>query len=158
MAHFDDLVTARSLEKIKTIGDAYMAVGGLPELFDSHAERIIDLALAMLGATRSSGPFAELALRIGVHSGPVAGGVIGSRKFAYDIWGTTVNIAARLQQAGVPGRVQVSQQTKDLAEKVFRFEPRGPIELRGLGTMNAYLVVDANVAPPPVAQLRPSPD
>jgi len=142
-SHFDDLVTVRSLEKIKTIGDSYMAVGGLPEPLNDHAERVIDLALAMLESTRPPGPFSDLAIRIGVHSGPVAGGVIGSRKFAYDVWGATVNTAARLQQAGVPGRVQVSEQTKDLADKAFRFEPRGPIELKGLGTMNTYLVVDA---------------
>ena len=139
---FDDLVAERGLEKIKTIGDAYMAVGGLPEPLADHAVRVVDLALAMLEAIRSSEHFPALSLRIGVHSGPVAGGVIGTRKFAYDVWGNTVNIAARLETAGVPGRIHVSEQTKTLTEDVFPYEPRGAVELRGLGTMSTYLVVE----------------
>jgi class 3 adenylate cyclase len=140
-SHFDDLVIERRLEKIKTIGDSYMAAGGLPEPLDGHAERVIDLALAMLDCTEPHGRFAELAIRVGIHSGPAAGGVIGSQKFAYDVWGDTVNIAARLEQTGVPGRVHVSEQTRGLAQARFEFEPRGPMEMRGLGTMTTYLVV-----------------
>ncbi|GEM_PF-2390138 len=141
-SHFDDLVTERRLEKIKTIGDSYMAVGGLPDPLPSHAERVIGLALAMLESTGPNGRFPELSLRIGIHSGPAAGGVIGSRKFAFDVWGDTVNIAARLEQTGVAGRVHVSDQTRLLAGDIFAFEPRGPMELRGVGTMPTYLVID----------------
>ncbi len=143
-SHFDDLVTERKLEKIKTIGDSYMAVGGLPEPLDRHAERVIDLALAMIESTSSEGRFPELALRVGVHSGPAAGGVIGSQKFAYDVWGDTVNIAARLEQTGVAGRVHVSEQTRRLADDGFGFEPREPMELRGVGLMTTYFVIDGS--------------
>jgi class 3 adenylate cyclase len=139
-SHFDDLVSARGLEKIKTIGDAYMAVGGLPEPLIDHAERVVDLALAMVAAG-AAGDWPDVSLRVGVHSGPAAGGVIGSRKFAYDVWGDTVNVAARLEQSGVAGRVHVSEETRLLVGDRFVFEPRGPVELRGLGRVPTYLVV-----------------
>ena len=138
---FDDLVADRGLEKIKTIGDAYMAVGGLPEPLADHAVRAVDLAMAMLESTRASEHFPGLSLRIGIHSGPVAGGVIGTRKFAYDVWGNTVNVAARLESAGIPGRVHVSEETMAMTEDVFQYEARGGLNLRGLGTMSTYLVV-----------------
>jgi class 3 adenylate cyclase len=159
---FDDLVVERSLEKIKTIGDAYMAVGGLPEPMEGHAERVIDLALAMLAATGPDGRWPDLSLRIGVHSGPAAGGVIGTRKFAYDVWGDTVNVASRLEQAGLPGRIHVSEQTRSLASHRFEFEPRGAVQMRGLPAMPTYLVldsvragteVDLDVAEPPAVPL-----
>lgn len=143
-SHFDDLVTERGLEKIKTMGDCYLAVGGLPEPFEDHAERVIDLASAMISATSDGGSFPNLRLRVGVHSGPVAGGVIGSRRFAYDVWGDTVNTASRLQTSGVPGRIHVSEATKKLTSSKFEFEPRGLVELKGLGAVNTYLV-DASV-------------
>lgn len=139
---FDDLVVERSLEKIKTIGDAYMAVGGLPEPMEGHAERVIDLALAMLATTGPNGKWPDLKIRFGVHSGPVAGGVIGTRKFAYDVWGDTVNVASRLEQAGLPGRIHVSEQTRILASHRFDFEPRGAQQLRGLPAMPTYFVLD----------------
>jgi len=138
---FDDLVADRGLEKIKTIGDAYMAVGGLPEPLADHAVRAVDLAMAMLESTKASEHFPGLSLRIGIHSGPVAGGVIGTRKFAYDVWGNTVNVAARLESAGIPGRVHVSEETMAMTEDVFQYEARGGLNLRGLGTMSTYLVV-----------------
>jgi len=141
--HFDDLVSERQLEKIKTIGDAYMAVGGVHELLAEHAERMIDLGLGMLECTRPGGRFSNLELRIGIHSGPVAGGVIGTRRFAYDVWGDTVNLASRLQETGVTGRIHVSGETMVQAGRSFRFEPRGSVELRGHGRMNTYLVIDA---------------
>ena len=95
----------------------------------------------MIATTGPGGLLPGLAIRIGVHSGPAAGGVIGSRKFAYDVWGDTVNIASRLEQAGVPGRIHVSQQTRAMAGNSYEFEARGPIELRGLGAMPTYLVL-----------------
>lgn len=137
---FDELVTERGLEKIKTIGDAYLAVGGLPDPLPDHANRVVDLALAMQACTSLLEHFPELSIRIGVHSGPVAGGVIGTQKFAYDVWGTTVNTAARLQSTGIPGRVHVSEETRALTREAFDYESRGAVELRGLGTMTTYLV------------------
>ena len=141
-ARFDELVAARGLEKIKTIGDAYMAAGGLPEPIDDHAARVVDLGLAMLDvAAQESDRIADLRLRVGVHSGPVIGGVIGHRKFAFDIWGETVNIASRLESHGIPGRVQVSAETWRIVEDMFDAEPRGPIDLRGYGPVETYIVV-----------------
>lgn len=139
---FDDLVDERGLEKIKTIGDAYMVVGGIPQPVERHAIRMIDLALAMLHCTRTSATGHGLTLRIGVHAGPVAGGVIGHRKFAYDVWGSTVNMASRLEASGLPGRIQVSEEMRALTEADFQYEPRGTVELRGLGAVNTYLVVE----------------
>ncbi|HSJ36105.1 MAG TPA: adenylate/guanylate cyclase domain-containing protein [Acidimicrobiia bacterium] len=140
---FDGLVEERGLEKIKTIGDAYMAVGGLPDPLEGHAVRVVDLGIEMIRAlsNRRDGP--SLSLRIGVHSGPVAGGVIGRRRFAYDVWGDTVNLASRLEQQGVAGRVHVSEATGALIAERFTVQPRGPVELRGHGAMNTFFVVDA---------------
>ncbi|HSJ72380.1 MAG TPA: adenylate cyclase [Acidimicrobiia bacterium] len=140
-SNFDDLVSERGLEKIKTIGDSYMAVGGLPEPMDDHAVRVVDLALALVERASSSRYFSELQLRVGVHSGPAAGGVIGTRKFAYDVWGDTVNLASRLETYGVPGRVHVSEETRALSEAAFEFESRPPIEMRGVGVRSTYLVI-----------------
>ncbi|MFZ0013613.1 MAG: adenylate/guanylate cyclase domain-containing protein, partial [Acidimicrobiia bacterium] len=137
---FDDLVAERHLEKIKTIGDAYMAVGGLPDPLPDHAIRVVDLAMAMQACTGSTQDFPGLSLRIGVHSGPVAGGVIGTRKFAYDVWGNTVNTAARLESSGVPGRIQVSHETRDLTRDVFAYESRGVVDLRGIGQRTTFLL------------------
>ncbi|HEY5891319.1 MAG TPA: adenylate/guanylate cyclase domain-containing protein [Acidimicrobiia bacterium] len=138
---FDDLVTERGLEKIKTIGDSYMAVGGVPEFVENHAYQVVDLAVAMLEDIKKSARCADMALRIGIHSGPLAGGVIGRRTFAYDVWGNTVNVAARLETSGVPGRIHVSEATKKLTKEAFDFELRGDVELRGIGTMSTYLLV-----------------
>jgi class 3 adenylate cyclase len=140
-ARFDELVAERGLEKIKTIGDAYMAAGGLPEPVDDHAARVVDLGLAMIATTQEDDRFADLRLRIGVHSGPVIGGVIGHRKFAFDIWGETVNIASRLESQGVGGRVHVSAATWRKVEDLFDAEPRGPIPLRGYGPMETYSIL-----------------
>ncbi len=140
-SYFDDLVTEGGLEKIKTIGDCYMAVGGLPDPLEHHAERTLELAMAMIAATSDAGQFPNLRLRVGVHSGPVAGGVIGNRRFAYDVWGDTVNVAARLESTGVPGRVHVSEATKALTEERFSFEPRGMVELKGIGEVSTFLIM-----------------
>jgi class 3 adenylate cyclase len=141
-ARFDELVAERGLVKIKTIGDAYMVAGGLPEPRDDHAARVVDLGLAMIDAATEEGDrIAGLQLRVGVHSGPVIGGVIGNRKFAFDIWGETVNIASRLESQGVHGRVHVSAATWRNVEDLFDAEPRGPIHLRGYGPMETYTIV-----------------
>jgi len=139
---FDELVAARSLEKIKTIGDAYMVAGGLPEPLEDHAARVVDLGLAMIDvAAREADRIGGLQLRVGVHSGPVIGGVIGHRKFAFDIWGETVNVASRLESQGVAGRVHVSAATWQNVRDAFDAEPRGPIDLRGYGPMETYTIV-----------------
>jgi len=141
-ARFDELAAERGLEKIKTIGDAYMAAGGLTQQLDDHAARVIDLGLAMIDvAANEDDGLAGLQLRVGVHSGPVIGGVIGHDKVAFDIWGETVNIASRLEAHGIPGRLQVSARTWRSVEDAFEAEPRGPIRVRGYGLMEAHLIV-----------------
>jgi adenylate cyclase len=150
---FDDLVAERGLEKIKTIGDAYMAVGGLPDPLEGHAIRVVDLGLSMIEETRHLYEPSGMALRVGINSGPVSGGIIGSRKFAYDVWGNTVNFAARLQATGLPGRVHVSEATHKLTGGHFGYDPRGPIEVPGIGVVNTYLVSDVVS---PVATVLPT--
>jgi len=143
-ARFDELVAERGVEKIKTMGDSYMAAGGLPVPMDEHAVRVVDLGLAMIDlAMRETHLTPGLSLRVGVHSGPVVGGVIGHRKFTFDIWGDTVNIASRLQSQGVPNRVHVSQATWRLVKERFEGTPRGRIDLRGHGAMQTYTIVGA---------------
>ena len=139
---FDALVAERGLEKIKTIGDAYMAAGGLPEPLPDHAKRVVDLGLAMLEVTtRHAIARPDIGLRVGIHSGPVMGGVIGTQKFAFDIWGDTVNVASRLESHGARNRVQISKATRDLAGDDFEYRSLGPLRLRGHGAMEAYAVV-----------------
>ena len=141
-ARFDELVAARGLEKIKTIGDAYMVAGGLPEPMEDHAARVVDLALAMIDVAREESSGAgDIQLRIGIHTGPVTGGVIGHRKFAFDIWGDTVNVASRLESHGIPGRVQVSKATWASVKDQFDAESRRSIHLRGFGPTDTYLIV-----------------
>jgi class 3 adenylate cyclase len=145
-ARFDELVAARDLEKIKTIGDAYMVAGGLPTPLEDHAARVVDLGLAMIDvAAQEGGPVGGVELRVGVHSGPVVGGVIGNRKFAFDIWGETVNVASRLESQGVPGRVQVSAATWRNVQDTFGAETRGSTDLRGYGPIETYLIVGRRV-------------
>jgi class 3 adenylate cyclase len=139
---FDELVAARGLEKIKTIGDAYMVAGGLPEPLDDHAARVVDLGLAMIdAAVQECAGVADLRLRVGVHSGPVIGGVIGHRKFAFDIWGETVNLASRLESQGFAGRVHVSAATWRAVEDLFEAASCGPVHIRGYGPMETYTIV-----------------
>ncbi len=139
---FDELAERHGLEKIKTIGDAYMLVGGLPTPRPDHAEAVVEAALDMLersvNLTLVEG--LPISLRIGIDSGPVVAGVIGRHKFAYDLWGNTVNIAQRLEAQGVPGAIQVSEDTYALLKDKYPFEPRGPISIKGRGEMKAYLL------------------
>lgn len=139
---FDELVAERGLEKIKTMGDAYMAAGGLPLPLEDHALRTVDLGMAMIeaAARQGSGVDAACSLRVGIHSGSVLGGVIGTRKFAFDLWGDTVNIASRLESHGLPNRVHVSHATWLQVRHRMTAEPRGSIELRGHGAMQTYAI------------------
>jgi class 3 adenylate cyclase len=141
-SEFDALCDKHGVEKIKTIGDAYMAAAGVPTNVTGGARSVVSLALDMMlavGKMRLQGG-ASLQLRIGVHEGPVVAGVIGRRKFIYDLWGDTVNTAARMESHGVPGRVQVTEQVASQLDESFLVEPRGVIEVKGKGPMTAFLV------------------
>jgi adenylate cyclase len=141
-SEFDALADAHGLEKIKTIGDAYMAVAGLPGPHKDHAERAARMAVAMHGTiARVADEAGEpLQLRIGLHSGPVVAGVIGTRKFAYDLWGDTVNTASRMESHGVPGAIHCTEATANLLHGAFRMEPRGSLEIKGKGAMQTFLL------------------
>jgi adenylate cyclase len=136
-SRFDHLAARHGVEKIKTIGDAYMAVAGAPVPNPEHALAALGLARSMLDAMAESD--VPLELRIGLASGPVVGGVIGQRRILFDLWGDTVNTASRMQSAGVPGRIRVAASTRDRLGDRYRFEEQDPIEVKGLGPMTTYL-------------------
>jgi class 3 adenylate cyclase len=140
---FDRLAERHGLEKIKTIGDAYMAVGGLPEPRPDHAEAVAEMALALREETaRHRDPSGQpLALRIGVDTGPVVAGVIGTTKFSYDLWGDTVNTASRMESQGVVGCIQVTERTYRRLRDGYRFERRGPIQIKGKGELVTWFLV-----------------
>jgi adenylate cyclase len=141
-SQFDLLAARHGVEKIKTIGDAYMVAAGLPEPRPDHAEALADMALEMREAFAAvCRPLApNLALRIGMESGPVIAGVIGRRKFAYDLWGDTVNTASRMEAHGIAGQIQVGEAAHRLLRGRYTFEPRGEIEVKGKGRRRAYLL------------------
>jgi class 3 adenylate cyclase len=140
---FDALAERHGLEKIKTIGDAYMVAAGLPEARADHAEVMADMALEMLVEFERLGDRLgrDHAIRIGMHSGPVIAGVIGSHKFAYDLWGDTVNTASRMESHGIPGRIQVTEEVHRRLRSEFSFERRGEIEVKGKGRLMTYLLL-----------------
>ncbi len=138
---FDELVGERGLEKIKTSGDAYMLVGGVPVPRADHADAVVEAGLAMIEAlARLGGREHRFALRVGVHTGPLVAGVIGFSKFSYDVWGDTVNVASRMESHGVAGCIQVSEDTRRRLSERFVCEPRGPVSIKGKGTMSTFLV------------------
>ena len=142
---FDRLVAEHGLEKIKTVGDAYMAVAGAPVSRPDHAAAALAFARGSLAAAAEWRQVNELGLevRIGIASGPVVGGVIGQRRIQFDLWGATVNTASRMESSGIPGRIQVSASTREAlgepAAEAGAFEPRS-VEVKGLGTLTTYLV------------------
>jgi adenylate cyclase len=140
---FDLAVREHGLEKIKTIGDAYMVAGGLPEPLPNHTHRVATLAIEMLDIVERMRARLDIDLkvRIGIHVGPVVAGVIGTHKFIYDVWGDTVNTASRMESFGAPGRIHVSAETYDVLRHDFKFEPRGPLEIKGKGAMETYFLM-----------------
>jgi class 3 adenylate cyclase len=141
-SQFDALTETRGLEKIKTVGDAYMVAGGLPDPMPDHAGAVAELALEMLhvAAGRSLPEGGPVQLRIGLDSGPVVAGVIGRRRFSYDLWGDTVNTASRMQTSGIPGCIQVTERTRDLLGERYLFRERGRIQVKGKGQMRTYFL------------------
>jgi class 3 adenylate cyclase len=139
---FDGLTAEHGVEKIKTIGDAYMVAAGIPEAQSDHADRIAALAPRMLEAVSAIAEAAELKVqaRIGIHTGSITAGVIGTHKFVYDVWGDTVNTASRMESYSLPGRIQVSAATRVALGDRFKLERRGMIEIKGKGMMETYFL------------------
>ena len=145
VCRFDALCRELGVEKIKTIGDSYMAAAGFDGSSDASAIAIGALALAMLEAIDAQPPLGgrRLQLRIGIHCGPATAGVIGDTRFSYDVWGDAVNTASRMESRGVPGRIQVSDAFRALTAGHFVFEERGMIELEGIGAMCTLFLVES---------------
>jgi adenylate cyclase len=141
-SEFDRLADERGLEKIKTIGDAYMVAGGLPQPTPDHAEAVAEMALDMMevAASRTLSDNEPVRLRIGIDSGPVVAGVIGRRKFIYDLWGDAVNTASRMESHGVPGCIQVTERTRDLLGDRYTFSEQQRLEVKGKGEMATYFL------------------
>lgn len=141
-SRFDRLVDGFGLEKIKTVGDEYMVAAGLPEPRSDHATAIADLAIAIrdhLASTHFDGH--RIRMRIGINSGPVVAGIIGTRKFAYDLWGDVVNTASRMESEGVEGSIQITESTYRLIDDQFVCEPRGTVSVKGKEPMETYILV-----------------
>jgi class 3 adenylate cyclase len=161
-SRFDELVERHGLEKIKTIGDCYMAAAGVPEPLPDHARRTALLALDMreVVATSADDGDPRLELRIGINSGPVVAGVIGTKRFLYDLWGDAVNTASRMEEHGTAGEIQITDATHALLKDEFDCRPRGTIQVKGRGEMTTWYLVGvrsdragseapAEVEPPP---------
>ena len=142
-SYFDDVVDRYGLEKIRTMGDGYMLASGVPTPRPDHAHALAGAALEMMAFLDQwqSPRAAEIEFRMGINSGPVLAGVIGRKKFSYDVWGDPVNIASRMESHGEPGKIQVSRDTHDLLKDDFRFEPRGTITIKGKGEMETWYLV-----------------
>jgi guanylate cyclase len=139
-SHFDTLVEKHRLEKIKTIGDCYMVAAGVPRMRPDHAQALARLALEMQQyvAERTFLDGLHLELRMGINSGPVVAGVIGHKKFSYDLWGDTVNIASRMESQGVMGRIQITRATYELLKAEFNCQPAGKIKAKGRGELEVW--------------------
>ena len=142
---FDELTEHHGLEKIKTIGDAYMVAAGVPEPCDRPVHKVAEMALDMRQRTQTlSNEFPDgLQVRIGLHAGPAVAGVIGNKKLFYDVWGETVNTASRMESHGEPGRIQVTQAAKEELEDDYAFEPRGTVAVKGMGEVETWFLSGA---------------
>jgi guanylate cyclase len=142
-SHFDELAERHGLEKIKTIGDCYMVAAGVPTPRPDHARALALMALDMLEAMRSADEVRHLGLelRVGINSGPVVAGVIGRKRFLYDLWGDAVNMASRMESHGTAGRIQITRPTYELLADEFECEPRGTIAVKGKGEVEAWYLV-----------------
>ncbi len=143
-SQFDELTEQYGLEKVKTIGDAYMVVGGLPDQRAGHTEAMAVMALELhrAVATIREDKGHQLFLRVGIHCGPVVAGVIGTKKFSYDLWGDTVNIASRMESTGEAGRIQVTEEVYRELQSAFAFQERGMIPVKGKGQLRTYWLLD----------------
>jgi class 3 adenylate cyclase len=150
---FDRLARRHGLEKIKTVGDAYMVAGGLPTPRPDHAQAVAEMALALrVEAGRHLDPSGRpLAIRIGIDTGPVVAGVIGTSKFSYDLWGDTVNTASRMEATGTPGCIQATDRTYRRLRDGYRFERRGPIQVKGKGELVTWFLLGRNDGSGPTA-------
>ena len=147
-SHFDELAERYGVEKIKTIGDCYMVAAGVPTARADHARALALMALDMLEAMRSDDAVG-LALRVGINSGPVVAGVIGRKRFLYDLWGDAVNTASRMESHGTPGRIQITRATHELLADEFECESRGAIAVKGKGEVEAWYLIRARRDRPP---------
>jgi adenylate cyclase len=148
-SHFDVLAERHGLEKIKTIGDCYMVAAGVPTPRPDHARALALMALDMLEAMRSADEVGHLGLelRVGINSGPVVAGVIGRKRFLYDLWGDAVNTASRMESHGTSGRIQITSATKELLDDEFVCEPRGTIPVKGKGEMEVWYLLGRRAQP-----------
>jgi guanylate cyclase len=156
-ARWDELAAEHRVEKIKTIGDAYMVASGIPLPREDHAQAIAELALQMRPEVKRSAADGglELEVRIGIDSGPVIAGVIGRAKFSYDLWGDTVNTASRMESHAPPGTIQVTERTYQSLQQRYELRPRGTIEVKGRGPMTPYLLVGRRRDPDAAARRTP---
>jgi class 3 adenylate cyclase len=155
-ARWDELAMRHGVEKIKTIGDAYMVAGGIPTPRPDHAEAIAEMALAMRAEAASLAVETDhpLHLRIGIDTGPVVAGVIGRAKFIYDLWGDTVNTASRMESHAQPGTIQVTARTYDRLRERYELRPRGTVDVKGKGQMSPYLLIRPRDEQDPVEGAR----
>src|SRR4029453_436110 len=139
-SEFDRLAEKHRLEKIKTIGDAYMVAGGMPDAQVGHAADVANMALEILDVTRklSAELHEDLSVRVGIHTGPAVAGVIGTRKLFYDVWGDTVNTASRMESHGTAGKMQGTEEAKRALGGGFQFESRGTVDIKGKGALDLY--------------------
>jgi guanylate cyclase len=151
-SHFDELAERHELEKIKTIGDCYMVAAGVPSPRPDHARALALMALDMQAAMSSVDEVGQLGLelRVGINSGPVVAGVIGRKRFLYDLWGDAVNTASRMESHGTSGRIQITEATKELLDDEFVCEPRGTIPIKGKGEIQVWYLVGRRAAEPHV--------
>jgi adenylate cyclase len=148
VTEFDELAAAHGVEKIKTIGDGYMAVAGVSRPQADHLSRLARMALLLpkLVERLSAAHGVDLKIRVGITSGPVMAGIIGADKFSYDVWGETVNLASRLESHGLPGEIQVSGAVRDALGESFVLVSRGPIQVKGVGELETWLLKEERVA------------